>query len=103
MRKNGCGLSSRMECVPNPEMKPDRLLLEALRFDTPQVQHLSRLNAAEWRDLLKTADAEHLTLALRQRCGPALPSAVRARIDDNLAQTAERFTIVRRSYEEIAL
>src|SRR5437868_3337167 len=83
-------------------MKLHGVLLQALRFDRPRLENLSYLNAAEWRDLLRIADKERLTLALGLHGELALPPDIRARIDANLAQNAERFERSRHVYEEIA-
>ena len=83
-------------------MKPHRLLLEALRFQNSRQEALRRLNAAEWRRVLKAADEEHLTLALGLRCGPVLPEPIRTRIDADLAKNAKRFARAQEDYEEIA-
>jgi predicted MFS family arabinose efflux permease len=79
-----------------------RLLLEALRFRDPRQEALRRLSTAEWRDMLKAADEEHLTLALGLRCRSLLPEWARVRIDEDLAKNARRFAKAQEDYEEIA-
>jgi predicted MFS family arabinose efflux permease len=78
------------------------LLLEALRFRNPLPEGLRQLNADDWRRLLNAANDEHLTLALGLRCGPALPEAIRTRIDSDLVKNAKRFAKAQQDHEEIA-
>ena len=82
-------------------MTSRRLLLEALRFKNPQ-ENLRSLTSARWKSLLKTADEDHLTLALGLRYAAMLPEFARQRIDADLAKNAARFVEVQRVYSEIA-
>ncbi|MFL6353288.1 MAG: MFS transporter [Bryobacteraceae bacterium] len=76
-------------------------VLEALQLSNPDTKLLESLNETEWNRLLHFCDTSQLTLILGHFCGPSLPERVRARIDLNYRNNAERFARLNASLFEI--
>src|SRR5438874_1317526 len=76
--------------------------LNALRCDNGGAQDLRNISDADWHKLLRLADRTRLTLPIGLRCRGRLPDWVQARIEQNLARTAQRHQRVVESYQEIA-
>jgi MFS family permease len=74
-------------------------VLSALRFDRPDTTALQNLSDIEWKDTLALCDRTQLTLLLALRCPAALPPAIRARIESNLASNREK---TRRLEQEVS-
>jgi predicted MFS family arabinose efflux permease len=66
-------------------------LLESLQFSGANRKGLEVLGDSEWTKLLALCDASQLTLLLGHFCRPFLPDWVRARIDRNYSDNADRF------------
>ena len=79
-----------------------RAVLEALNFRHPRGDLLASLDEREWRKLLEFCDRCGLTLALGLRCREHLPDWVRQRIDQNLANNAERWRRLQATYRRLA-
>jgi hypothetical protein len=77
-------------------------LVSALRFRNAQPELLQTLDDSEWQQLLVFGDQMHLTIPLAQACNSYLPGWVRARIERNIADNAQRFQTVKTTYTEIA-
>jgi Uncharacterised nucleotidyltransferase len=77
-------------------------LVSALNFRNPQRGLLDTLDDSEWQRLLVFGDQMHLTIPLARACSDNLPSWVRARVERNIADNAQRFQTIRTTYSEIA-
>jgi hypothetical protein len=77
-------------------------LVSALNFRNPQPGLLDTLDDSEWQRLLVFGDQMHLTIPLARACSDNLPSWVRARVERNIADNAQRFQTIRTTYSEIA-
>jgi hypothetical protein len=67
-------------------------ILRALRFHDWDPASLQSIPEHRWPALLAVTDRAHLTLALAVRCGALLPAPARARVQRNLAGSAERYS-----------
>src|SRR5713226_8454435 len=79
-----------------------RAVMAALQFAAPQRAHLLELSEGDWKKTLAFCDRAHLTLPLGLTCREQLPEWVKARIDRNLACSAERWGRIKAAYEEAA-
>lgn len=77
-------------------------VFDALRFDRVDHGLLRSLSADEWRLALQFCDPLQLTFTLNHAARPALPAAVRERIDGNLRTYGRRFERLRAALLEIA-
>ena len=77
-------------------------LVSALNFWSPQPELLHTLDDREWQRLLVFGDQMHLTIPLAQACNNHFPSWVRARVERNIADNAQRFQKIKTTYTEIA-
>ena len=66
-------------------------VIQALRFSDASLELLESLDDAEWTKLLGFCDPARLTLTVGHYCRASLPDRVRARIDQNYRDNAERF------------
>jgi MFS family permease len=78
-------------------------VVDALQLRAPHPARLAALDKDEWRRALKFCERSQLTLALGVECRDQLPSAVRGRVDQHLANNAERWRRTQVSYQELAL
>jgi len=76
-------------------------LISALSFRGAQPELLQALDDSEWHQLLVFGDQMRLTIPLAQVCGDYCPSWVRSRIDQNIADNARRFQMIKTTYAEI--
>jgi MFS family permease len=76
--------------------------LEALKFCGAGREALRTLNRAEWTDLLSRWRFLRLMVPLRLECGDDLPQWVRAQVDQNISDNAERFERIKAAYLEFA-
>jgi len=79
-----------------------RAVLEALRCTSPDRDALRGLSEDAWERALGFCDRTQLTLPLGLECNEHLPGAVRCRIDQNLANNAERWNRAQAAYREAA-
>jgi hypothetical protein len=79
-----------------------RAVMAALQFAAPWRAGLLELSEADWKKALAFCDRAHLTLLLGLTCREQLPEWVRARIDRNLAGSAQRWGQIKAVYEEAA-
>jgi hypothetical protein len=77
-------------------------VFEALQLQGASLDRLRFLNDARWRMLLSYCDGMRLTLPLALRSSGRFPSWVSERLMQNLADTAQRFTLVQATYREAA-
>jgi MFS family permease len=77
-------------------------LLESLQFSGASRNGLEALSDSEWTKLLALCDASQLTLLLGHFCRPFLPDWVRARIDRNYLDNADRFERLKAAFFEIS-
>ena len=77
-------------------------VIQALRFSEASSELLESLDDAEWTKLLHFCDPARLTLTLGQYCRTSLPDWVRARIDQNYRDNAERFAKLESALLEVA-
>jgi predicted MFS family arabinose efflux permease len=77
-------------------------MLAALRFQGAQRHELRSLSEDDWNDLLTRAEFARLMIPLSQTCAEFLPDWVLARVERNIAATAERFERIKRDYLTIA-
>jgi predicted MFS family arabinose efflux permease len=77
-------------------------VIAALKFRDADREGLRKLDDSEWAQLLLFCDRMHLTIPLGRRCADQLPSFVRSRIDQNLADNAERFERIKLVYLQVA-
>jgi len=86
-----------------PKIPPTvAVLLQAMRFRSPQTEALAALQDSQWTELLSFCDLMHLTLPLGRTCADVLPDWVRSRIERNFADNAQHFDRVKASYSEVA-
>jgi predicted MFS family arabinose efflux permease len=76
--------------------------MAALRFASPEFGPLRELSDKDRKKALDFCDRTQLTLYLGLTCREHLPEWVRARIDGNLANTAARWELTKRTYREVA-
>ncbi len=81
-----------------------RILLSALQFGGGSREGLRTLTRSEWEDLLSLWEIQRLMVPLRQTCSVAdeLPEWVRFRIDQNLANNAERLERIKAAYSDFS-
>jgi len=79
-----------------------RAVLNALKFSGAQRNELRSLTDSEWKEILSHWGLLRLTLPLRHICSDDLPNWVRAQIDENIADNAERCRRIKKAYLEIA-
>src|SRR5690242_1249141 len=77
-------------------------VIQALRFSDASLELLESLDDAEWTKLLGFCDPARLTLTLGHYCRASLPDRVRARIDQNYRDNAERFAKLESALLEMA-
>ena len=77
-------------------------LLSALSFQNPHPELLRTLNDAEWEKLLVFGDQMHLTIPLVRSWNGHCPGWVISRVDRNIADNAQRFEMIKKTYAEIA-
>ncbi len=77
-------------------------LLEALRFRDTARAPFEFLEENDWKKLLHFCDTAQLTLIVGHICRPSLPEWVRARIDKNYRDNAERFAHLKAAFLEMA-
>lgn len=77
-------------------------VLEALQLQGPSLDRLLYLRDDEWNEVLSLCDGMRLTLPLALRSSGRFPSWVSDRLMENLADTAQRFGLVRATYSEAA-
>src|SRR3954468_18637846 len=77
-------------------------MLAALRFDDPRLEVLRELDDSGWKEMLRLADRERMTLALALRCCDAMPGWVAERVSSDLKKNAARLARIHGLYEEIA-
>jgi Uncharacterised nucleotidyltransferase len=73
-------------------------VLSALQFRGDRREGLRTLTESEWGDLLSLWDIHRLMIPTRQICGDDLPEWVRSRIDQTLADNAERLERIKADY-----
>src|ERR1700674_6068143 len=78
-------------------------VLAALKFCNADRQALRKLRDSEWTELLLFCDRMHLTISLGRTCSDDLPKSVRSRINQNLADNAERFERIKSVYSQLAM
>ena len=77
---------------------PIAAVLSALRFCGSRRESLRALTDPEWESVLSRWEIRRLMIPLRQACGHDLPEWVRSRIDQNLADNAQRFDHIKTVY-----
>lgn len=98
-----CWLTDGVMSSLGPDVPPyARAVIEALRFRSPNLGPLLHLNEPEWDRALSFCDHAMLTLSLGARCGEALPSRIRKRVESNLRNNAERWRSTQAAYREVA-
>jgi len=76
--------------------------MAALRFSSPDFAQLQELSDKDWKRALDFCDRTQLTLYLSVACREHLPDWVRSRMEGNLANTATRWEVTKRTYREVA-
>ena len=74
--------------------------LEALKFRGARREELGELDESEWDEVFSFCDLAHLTIPLLRSCGDQLPTWVRSRIEQNVADNTLRFERIKKIYEE---
>jgi len=77
-------------------------MLAALQFQDARPNDLRSLTTEDWNDLLTRAEFARLMIPLSQTCKEFLPHWVLARVERNIAATAERFERIKSDYAAIA-
>ncbi len=77
-------------------------LVSALGLGEARPGLLKSLDDAEWQQLLVFGDQMHLTIPLVRTCNNFCPSWVLSRVDQNIADNARRFQMIKTTYAEIA-
>ncbi len=77
-------------------------VLSALKFSGSRRESLRALTDSEWENILSRWQIRRLMIPLRRVCGDDLPEWVRSRIDQNLADNAQRFERIKAVYSEFA-
>jgi len=84
-----------------PDIPPNvTAVLTALKFRGSRRESLRTLTDAEWENLLSRWEILRLMVPLRHICGDDLPEWVRSRIDQNLADNAQRFERIKAVYSD---
>lgn len=77
-------------------------MLAALQFQDARPEGLRSLTTEDWDELLTRAEFARLMIPLSQTCPEFLPDWVLARVERNIAATAERFERIKSDYAAIA-
>ncbi len=77
-------------------------VVRSLSFSEDRTSELRAIRESDWNALLPLTDRAHLTLALGVRAMQHLPSWVRDRISQNLADTSVRHQRIAETYEKVA-
>src|SRR5215469_13888800 len=77
-------------------------LMDALQLEGANTDALLSLDDAHWRRLLEFCDLAHLALPLSQTNTSGFPGWVADRLQQNVADNAERFERVRAAYIQAA-
>jgi hypothetical protein len=77
-------------------------LMDALQLEGSNTDALLALDDSDWRRLVEFCDLAHLTLPLCQVRLAGIPEWVVRRLDENVADNAQRFERVRTAYIEAA-
>jgi len=77
-------------------------VLDALHFSSPEPAGLAKLSDEEWKKALTFSDRAQLTLPLGLTSRAYLPEWVGRRIDQNLANNAERWCRAKIAFQELA-
>src|SRR5277367_865519 len=86
-----------------PDIPSDvKAVFAALQFRCSRQEGLRTLTDSEWEDLFSNWEIHRLMVPLRQICGDDLPEWVRSRIDQNLADNAERLERIKAGYSDFA-
>jgi predicted MFS family arabinose efflux permease len=78
-------------------------MLAALQFQNASPEKLRSLTADDWDDLLTRAEFARLMIPLSHTCAEFLPAWVVARVEQNVAATAQRFERIKSDSAAIAM